>query len=134
MDALFRNNDDLHEVTETLAQGIDDLAQTETALAESREMLAVNDTHGHAAGNSALKEVARRLSLRSRDEDTVCRNGGDEFLYLLVNPRGKEDIERIAGLGSANIAKPIAVGSRQFVVNASIGVPSILSMGLPAMN
>ena len=69
-----------------------------------------------------LKEVAGRLSLHARDEDTVCRNGGDEFLYLLVNPQGRENIERIAGLVSANIAKPIAVGSWQFVVNASIGV------------
>jgi diguanylate cyclase (GGDEF)-like protein len=82
----------------------------------------INDTHGHAAGDSVLKEVARRLSLHSRDEDTVCRNGGDEFLYLLVNPRGKENIERIARTVSAYIAEPIVVGSRQFVVNASIGV------------
>ena len=82
----------------------------------------INDTHGHAAGDSVLKEVAGRLTLHSRDEDTVCRNGGDEFLYLLVNPRGRENIERIAGLVSANIAKPIAVGNSQFVVNASIGV------------
>ena len=82
----------------------------------------INDTHGHAAGDSVLKEVATRLSLFSRDEDTVCRNGGDEFLYLLVNPQGKENIERIAGLVSANIAKPIAVGGSQLVVGASIGV------------
>ena len=178
--------DDLHVVTETLAQGIEDLAQTEVALTESREVLAdtqaalaisqqeerdarrralhdsmtglpnrdlfddrlsnaislarrhdwtlavmfldidgfkkINDTHGHAAGDSVLKEVARRLSLHSRDEDTVCRNGGDEFLYLLVDPHGKENIDRIAGLVSANIARPIAVGNWQFVVNASIGI------------
>jgi diguanylate cyclase (GGDEF)-like protein len=82
----------------------------------------INDTHGHAVGDSVLKEVARRLSERSRDEDTVCRNGGDEFLYLLVDPRDKESIGRIADLVSVNIAKPIAVGGRQFVVNASIGV------------
>jgi diguanylate cyclase (GGDEF)-like protein len=178
--------DDLQQVTETLAQGIDDLALTEIALTESREILAdtqaalaisqeeekdarrramhdsltglpnrelfddrlsnaislaqrhdwtlavmfldldgfkkINDTHGHAAGDSLLKEVARRLSLRSRDEDTVCRNGGDEFLYLLVNPQGKGNIARIADLVSATIAKPIAVGSQLFVVNASIGI------------
>ncbi len=178
--------DDLHEVTETLAQGIEDLEKTELALARSEEVLAdtqaalaisqieekdarrramhdsmtglpnrdlfddrlsnaislaerhdwtlavmfldldgfkmINDTHGHAAGDSVLKEVARRLSLHARDEDTVCRNGGDEFLYLLVNPQGKENIERIAGLVSDNIAKPIAVGGWQFVVKASIGI------------
>jgi diguanylate cyclase len=83
---------------------------------------AINDTHGHAAGDSVLKEVARRLSLHARDEDTVCRNGGDEFLYLLVNPQGNENIERLAGLVSSNIAKPMDVGSLRFVVQASIGV------------
>lgn len=178
--------DDLDEVTETLAQGIDDLAQTEIALTASREMLVdtqaalaisqeqerdarrralhdsmtglpnrdlfddrlsnaislaqrhdwtlavmfldldgfkrINDTHGHAAGDSVLKEVAKRLSRHSRDEDTVCRNGGDEFLYLLVNPRGTENIERIAALVCADIARPIAVGSWRFVVEASMGV------------
>ena len=178
--------DDLHEVTETLAQGIADLEQTESALTESREVLAdtqaalaisrqeerearrralhdsmtglpnrdlfddrlshaisiarrhdwtlavmfldldgfkkINDTHGHAAGDAVLKEVARRLSRHSRDEDTVCRNGGDEFLYLLVNPQGMENIERIAGVISANIARPILVDSWQFVVNASMGI------------
>ena len=178
--------DDLHEVTETLARGIEELAQTEIALTESREVLAdtqaalaisrederaarrralhdsmtglpnrdlfddrlshaialaqrhdwtlavmfldldgfkkINDTYGHAAGDAVLKEVARRLSLHSRDEDTVCRNGGDEFLYLVVNPQGKENIERIARLVSTNVASPIAVGGRQFVVNASIGI------------
>ena len=82
----------------------------------------INDTHGHAVGDAVLKEVARRLSLRARDEDTVCRNGGDEFLYLLVDPQGKANIEQVAGLGSTSIAEPIAVGSRQFVVKASIGI------------
>jgi diguanylate cyclase (GGDEF)-like protein len=82
----------------------------------------INDTHGRAAGDSVLKEVASRLSQFSRDEDTVCRNGGDEFLYLLVNPQGRENIERIAGLVSASIARPVAVGGSQLVVGVSIGV------------
>lgn len=82
----------------------------------------INDTHGHATGDDVLKEVARRLSLRSRDEDTVCRNGGDEFLYLLVDPQGRENIERIAGMICTNIAQPMAIGNLQLTVAASIGV------------
>jgi diguanylate cyclase len=82
----------------------------------------INDTHGHAVGDAVLKEVARRLSLRARDEDTVCRNGGDEFLYLLVDPQGEANIEQVVGVVSASIAEPITVGSREFVVKASIGV------------
>ena len=82
----------------------------------------INDTHGHATGDDVLKEVARRLSLRSRDEDTVCRNGGDEFLYLLVDPQGRENIERIASMICTNIAQPMAIGSLQLSVAASMGV------------
>lgn len=133
-DELATANDNLKD---EIAGGTSVLSAHETLLAgttvESNWTLAVlfldldgfkeiNDTHGHAAGDSVLKEVARRLSLRARDEDTVCRNGGDEFLYLLVNPQGRENIERIAALVSANIARPITVGSSQRVVNASIGV------------
>ena len=51
----------------------------------------INADHGHAAGDFVLKEVAYRLLQNARDEDTVCRNGGDEFLYLLVNPQGQEN-------------------------------------------
>jgi len=81
----------------------------------------INDTHGHAVGDSVLKEVATRLLDHSRDEDTVCRNGGDEFLYLLMNPRSREDIERIAGALVKNIARPIHIGDLQLVVGASLG-------------
>ena len=54
-----------------------------------------------------MTEVAKRLLQQCRDEDIVCRNGGDEFLYILVNPQGTENIERIAGAVLKNIAQPI---------------------------
>jgi diguanylate cyclase (GGDEF)-like protein len=82
----------------------------------------INDTHGHAVGDGVLKEVAKRLLQHSRDEDTVCRNGGDEFLYLLMNPQGSENIERIAGVLLKNIAQPIDMGDLQPVIKASIGI------------
>ena len=82
----------------------------------------INDTHGHAAGDAVLKEVAKRLLQHARDEDTVCRNGGDEFLCLLMNPQGTANIERIAHALSKSIAKPIDMGDARSVITASIGV------------
>jgi diguanylate cyclase (GGDEF)-like protein len=82
----------------------------------------INDTHGHAVGDRVLKEVAKRLSQHARDEDTVCRNGGDEFLYLLINPQGSENIERIAGVVLKDIAQPIDIGDLQLVIKSSIGI------------
>jgi len=82
----------------------------------------INDTHGHAAGDGVLKEVAKRLSQHTRDEDTVCRNGGDEFLYLMINPQDSENVEQIAGALLKSIGQPIDLGDLQPVVNASIGI------------
>jgi len=82
----------------------------------------VNDNHGHAAGDAVLEVVARRLTSHAREEDTVCRNGGDEFLYLLINPGTREDVLRIAGLVRAAIAQPMNVEGQRFVVTPSIGV------------
>ena len=82
----------------------------------------INDTHGHAAGDLILKGVAKRLSQRARDEDTVCRNGGDEFLYLLMNPQGSENIERIAQAVLNDIAQPLDIGHLQLIVKSSVGI------------
>lgn len=82
----------------------------------------INDDHGHAAGDLVLKEVAQRLSRHARDEDTVCRNGGDEFLYLLMNPKTQVDVERVATVVLKNLAQPIEVGGLALVVNSSIGI------------
>lgn len=82
----------------------------------------VNDTHGHAAGDVVLKEVARRLAQDARDEDTVCRNGGDEFLYLLINPQGRGNVERIAAAVIENLARTIRFGKKQLAVKPSIGI------------
>ena len=82
----------------------------------------VNDTHGHAAGDSVLQAVAERLLSHARDEDTVCRNGGDEFLYLLIDPAGRDNVARIAGLVRAAIAHPIELGALRLETMPSIGI------------
>jgi diguanylate cyclase (GGDEF)-like protein len=82
----------------------------------------INDTHGHAVGDAVLKEVAKRFVQHTREEDTVCRNGGDEFLYLAMNPQGTGNIEAIAGKLSTVIGQPVDLGDLQVVIKASIGI------------
>jgi len=82
----------------------------------------INDEHGHAAGDFVLKEVASRLLQQLREEDTVCRNGGDEFLYLLVNPQGQENVERIARKILTNIIRPMSFNGLDLIVGVSIGI------------
>jgi diguanylate cyclase (GGDEF)-like protein len=83
----------------------------------------MNDIHGHAVGGRILKETGKRLLKHARDEDTICRNEDGEFLYLLMNPRGSENIERIAGALLKAIAQPVDTGDhRRHFVTASIGI------------
>ena len=81
----------------------------------------INDTHGHAAGDAVLQEVATRLSEHARGEDTVCRNGGDEFLYMLVNPKGRSNIELIAKGVAERVSQPVGWSGVELVVHTSIG-------------
>lgn len=87
----------------------------------------LNDTHGHAAGDHLLKEVARRLSETSRPADFVARLGGDEFVIVLPNlvdskEAALEQVERIGHrlLAALNVPYVLDVGVLHH--SASIGV------------
>ncbi|MEP6606303.1 MAG: GGDEF domain-containing protein [Nitrosospira sp.] len=82
----------------------------------------INDTHGHAVGDLVLKAVAQRLEEQVRTGDTIGRYGGDEFLYLLVNPQGKENIMRIAEKVFSNISHTLVVDDLVLTITPSIGI------------
>ncbi len=83
----------------------------------------IDGTPGLAGGDRVLKEMGKRLLQHTRAEDTVCRNGGDDFLYLLMNPQGSENIRKIAGNLLKNLAKPIDTGDHpRQVITARIGI------------
>jgi diguanylate cyclase (GGDEF)-like protein len=82
----------------------------------------VNDTLGHEAGDTLLKEVARRLKLRLRKGDTVARLGGDEFVMLLEDITSTRDTLLVAQKLISDIAAPYSVAGEQVTVTASIGV------------
>ena len=81
----------------------------------------INDTHGHDAGDAVLQTVAQRLRENARDDDTVSRHGGDEFLYLLTNIQDEKDIVMIAEKIIAAIQVPCTVSVRDGDINPSIG-------------
>ena len=82
----------------------------------------INDTLGHAAGDSLLVEIAGRLKQCVRDSDVVARIGADEFMILL---RDIADTEYVAGVARkmlAAIVKPLTVHGQECRVTASIGI------------
>ena len=82
----------------------------------------VNDVFGHVAGDELLVQVARRLAVTVRQEDTVARLGGDEFAVLL--PRVTDDAEAVA-CGQrilAALEPPFALEGTALQVSASVGI------------
>ncbi len=82
----------------------------------------VNDSLGHTLGDALLQEVAGRLKQRLRDTDTLCRQGGDEFIVLLSDVRAPEDVERLAELILETLAQPLMLQGHALTLACSIGV------------
>ena len=82
----------------------------------------VNDSLGHIAGNTLLREVARRLRATVRPDDLVARLGGDEFAILLHRLHQPEDAEAMAERLLHALAVPMLINGTEVVPRASIGV------------
>jgi diguanylate cyclase (GGDEF)-like protein len=82
----------------------------------------VNDALGHSAGDALLKEVAGRLKASCREEDSVARWGGDEFVVMLEKLHTREAVVRRASYLLESLAKPIVVAEQEVYVTASVGI------------
>jgi diguanylate cyclase (GGDEF)-like protein len=82
----------------------------------------VNDAHGHDVGDALLKAIADRLREHARDDDTVSRFGGDEFVYLLTEIDGDQDAARVAQKISDAIQLPCQLSAGVLVIKPSIGI------------
>ena len=82
----------------------------------------INDSLGHAVGDELLRAVAQRLNDSVRQSDTVCRQGGDEFVLLLAEVDTVKDAARAAAMLIEATSIPYQVGSHLLHVSASIGL------------
>ncbi|MEO5797252.1 MAG: diguanylate cyclase [Rhodoferax sp.] len=82
----------------------------------------INDSLGHSVGDALLQAVAQRLSNCVRQSDTVCRQGGDEFVLLLAEVETAQDAARAAAMLVEATSEPYQVGKHQLQVSASIGL------------
>ncbi|MEM7439704.1 MAG: GGDEF domain-containing protein [Pseudomonadota bacterium] len=82
---------------------------------------AVNDTHGHAAGDFVLKTVSDRLRNTVRPGDVIARIGGDEFVVILADLPGADFLEKVAGRIIERTCQPIGFEDIICKVGASIG-------------
>lgn len=82
----------------------------------------INDDYGHATGDAVLLEVADRLSRGLREEDSVGRIGGDEFLAALSHIHAAPDAAMVARHLVDSLSEPYVVDGHELTTTPSIGI------------
>lgn len=94
----------------------------------------LNDTLGHAQGDVLLQQATKRLSRKLRDNDTLARWGGDEFVLLMENlgedsEEANRDVEVVARKLLESFNEPFQLDNRVYNITASIGVSMLSDAG-----
>lgn len=89
---------------------------------------AINDTYGHDAGDCVLKSIALRLMEMTRDDDTISRHGGDEFLFLLTEVENAQMLTSIAEKIIASIQAPCIFSADGKNIHLSVGASLGIAM------
>jgi diguanylate cyclase (GGDEF)-like protein/PAS domain S-box-containing protein len=82
----------------------------------------INDSIGHMIGDQLLQSVANRLTMCVRNTDTVCRQGGDEFVILLAEIDQPQHAASVAEKLLVALAVPHRIGGHELHVTSSIGI------------
>jgi diguanylate cyclase (GGDEF)-like protein/PAS domain S-box-containing protein len=82
----------------------------------------VNDEQGHHAGDAVLVEIARRLRASTRETDTVCRIGGDEFVVICEAFDDVSGVERLAARLISAVGAPIEGPHVSARIQVSVGI------------
>jgi diguanylate cyclase (GGDEF)-like protein/PAS domain S-box-containing protein len=115
--ALFR--DHLHEAAARARRGGHSVAVLFIDLDRFKK---VNDSLGHQAGDSLLKQVSERLRETVRETDMVAHLGGDEFTILVDEIHQPAQVQAVSAKLLQLFEKPFHVADRELYVGASIGI------------
>jgi diguanylate cyclase (GGDEF)-like protein len=82
---------------------------------------ALNDRHGHAAGDTALRALAERLGERLRTEDVAGRFGGEEFVIALPDADAAGAAAAAEAVRAAVCARPLTIAGHELSLTVSVG-------------
>jgi diguanylate cyclase (GGDEF)-like protein/PAS domain S-box-containing protein len=84
----------------------------------------VNDTLGHAAGDELLLTMSERLVQAVRQSDLVARMGGDEFVVLIEEHRGPEEVMIVAQKILSMLDRAVVIEWKEVTISGSVGIAS----------
>jgi diguanylate cyclase (GGDEF)-like protein/PAS domain S-box-containing protein len=82
----------------------------------------INDSLGHSFGDLLLQQVATRLKNEVREQDTVARVGGDEFLIVLTSVESLSELELIAARIVESVSREFIIKGRTLGITCSLGI------------
>jgi diguanylate cyclase (GGDEF)-like protein/PAS domain S-box-containing protein len=82
----------------------------------------INDTLGHLVGDHYLREISKRLGETLRNDDTLARWGGDEFIIIAENVGSRDAVGEMINRLQAHLAAPMCLEGHDVVPAASIGI------------
>ncbi len=109
-------------ITDALKKSAADNTKCAMMMLDLDHFKSINDTFGHAVGDSVIQEAGRILKDTFKGRDIVGRMGGDEFMVFMVDIKGVKDAEIIAGKLNEILTRTYSDSSHKVTVTASIGI------------
>ncbi|WP_374967419.1 EAL domain-containing protein [Lysinibacillus sp. RS5] len=116
--AYIERMDSLLESTSTISHSV----QHAVYFLDLDRFKQINDTLGHAVGDTILVEVAKRLKTLLKNKDIIARNGGDEFIITLTNVKNDKEAANFAELIIGTIEQPLDINGQDIFISTSVGV------------
>jgi two-component system, cell cycle response regulator len=104
------------------------------ALADVDHFKTVNDTYGHEAGDTVLKNFSEILRANSRRSDICSRIGGDEFLFVLTHAKQKDAVAAVDRIRAQLEARQFNFDGATLTVTASFGIAGFEGTQAPDFN
>jgi len=116
--AYIERMDGLLESTSTISHSV----QHAVYFLDLDRFKQINDTLGHAVGDTILVEVAKRIKTLLKNKDIIARYGGDEFIITLTNVKNVKEAAKFAEQIIGIIEKPLDINGQNVFISTSVGV------------